>query len=448
MTMEAMDNGRAFPAIAESQRWMARARNLIPACTQTLAKGPTQWVQGVAPQFIRRAKAAHVWDVDGNEYIDLNMGIGPISLGYGYPRVDEAIRAQLADGITFSLVHPLEVEVAEAVREAVPCADQVRFSKTGADAVSAAVRVARAFTGLDRVMCCGYHGWHDWYIGVTSRPAGVPAGVRDDVSTFEYNDLASVEAGLDEQTACVVLEPMVFDFPKNDFLIALREICSRNGSLLIFDEMWTGFRWALGGAQEAFGVIPDLACFSKAVSNGMPLSILAGRADVMSLLDQDVFFFTTFGGEALSLAAAKATIAEMRERHVPAALAASGAKLAAGFNRLAADRGLAGIAECVGHPARTMIKLGGTTEDPLLLKSLLQQEMIRRGVLWGGFHNMCFSHTEEDIERVLDAYDQSLSVLRSALDAGQVRRRLQGEPVQAIFRKTGSFNMKPRIKRS
>ena len=280
-----MPNGVEFnadyPNITQSDELYARATGLIPAYSQTLAKGPTQYVKGVAPKYLLRGEGSHVWDVDGNEYIDYNMGVGPISLGYGYERVDRAIRRQLEDGITFSLVHPLEVEVAELIRDVVPNAEAVRYSKTGAEVTSAAIRLARAFTGREKVLCCGYHGWHDWFIAATARDRGVPKLLRSLVQTFPYDDLKAVQAALDDDTACVILEPMIFDMPKNDYLFKLKELCHCNGSLLIFDEMWTGFRLALGGAQEYFVVEADLACFSKAIANGMPLSVLTGRQEIM-----------------------------------------------------------------------------------------------------------------------------------------------------------------------
>ncbi|MBN1992746.1 MAG: aminotransferase class III-fold pyridoxal phosphate-dependent enzyme, partial [Anaerolineae bacterium] len=371
-----------YPPIAESDKLYARANGLIPAYTQTLAKGPTQYVNGVAPKYLQRGQGARVWDVDGNEYLDFNMGVGPISLGYCYGPVDEAIQQQLEDGITFSLVHPLEVEVAELIAEVIPNAEAVRFSKTGAEVTSAAVRLARACTGRDKVLCCGYHGWHDWYIGVTPRDLGVPRAVKALVHTIPYNDIATVLASLDEDTACVILEPMVFDFPQNDFLAKLKIACEGNGSLLIFDEMWTGFRLALGGAQEHFDVLPDLACYSKAIANGMPLSVLTGRADVMRLLDEEVFFFSTFGGEALSLAAAKATITELRQKDVPACLARQGEKLKTGYNQLAQELGMDSYTACKGHPSRTLITFDESAGNPLLMKSLVQQELIKRGILW------------------------------------------------------------------
>ena len=424
-----------FPNIDASQALWRRAEQLIPAGTQTLAKGPTQYVDGVAPKYLQRGKGARVWDVDGNEFIDLTMAVGPVVLGYGHPSVDRAILAQLHDGITFSLMHPLEVEVAELVRRVVPGADAVRFSKTGCDVTSAAVRLSRAYTGRDKVLCCGYHGWHDWYIGTTPRRAGVPSTTRTLTQVFPYNDLFSLVEALDDQVACVILEPMIFEEPDADYLRVLKRSCEAAGALLIFDEMWTGFRVALGGAQQRFDVVADLACFSKAIANGMPLSVLTGRGEVMRLLDQDVFFFTTFGGEALSLAAARATIEELRELEVPARLEAAGLRLKAGYNDLARKKGLLHT-RASGLPCRTLISFDVAAGDPLLQKSLVQQELIRHGVLWTGFHNLSLAHGDAEIEHVLHAYDRALDTLAAAISQGALASSLRGRPVQPVFRKT------------
>lgn len=433
----------SYPQIERSRELRKRAQELIPALTQTLAKGPGQYVDGVAPNYLVRGRGAHVWDADGNEYLDFNMAVGPISLGYCYDAVDNAIRAQLADGITFSLMHPLEVEVAELIREVVPNAESIRFSKTGCDVTTAAVRLARAYTGREKVLCCGYHGWHDWYIGVTDRNAGIPDATLDLTFTFNYNDIGSVIASIDHDTACVILEPFVFEAPREDFLKKLRDVCTEFGVVLIFDEMWTGFRIAAGGAQEYFGVDADLACFSKAIANGMPLSVLTGRHEIMRLLEKEVFFFTTFGGEALSLAAAKATINEIRSNNVPARLAELGARLREGYNAIAAELGMA-YTRCTGFDCRSMVTFDASAGNPLEMKSLLQQEMILRGILWSGFHTMCFSHTDEDIEYTLHAYRDALPVLKRAVAEGNVLGYLRGLPVQPVFRRTGNFNMKPK----
>jgi glutamate-1-semialdehyde aminotransferase len=423
--------------IARSEEWYARATGLIPAYTQTLAKGPGQYVAGIAPKYLQRGKGSHVWDVDGNEFIDFSMAIGPLSLGYAYDAVDRAIRAQLEDGITFSMMHPLEVEVAELIRDVIPNAEMVRYSKTGADVTSAAVRLARAFTGRSKVMCCGYHGWHDWYISVTDRSLGVPKSDRNLTITFDYNDMESVTGALDDDTACAILEPMIFDEPRDGFLHELKAACQENGTLLVFDEMWTGFRFALGGAQERFGVQADLMCYSKAIANGMPLAVLAGRADIMRLCEKDVFFFTTFGGEALSLAAAKATIRELRDRRVPAYLARQGLVLRDGYNELARVLGMP-YTRAIGEGCRSLVIFDPKAGDPLEMKSLVQQELFAHGILWGGFHNMSFSHSDSDVARALAAYREALIVLKQAVDQGSVRRALLGSPVEPVFRRTSN----------
>ena len=438
-----VDVRTALPRIATSEALWARAQEggLIPGGTQTYAKGPGQFVRGVAPKYLRRGKGGGVWDVDGNEFIDLSMAVGPLVLGYCNPVVDAAIREQLQDGITFSLMHPLEVEVAEMIRERVPCAEAVRFSKTGADVTSAAVRAARAFTGREHVLCCGYHGWHDWYVATTDRVAGVPSAVRAATSTFEFNDPESFLASIGDDVACVILEPMVFAPPAAGFLALLRERCTRHGALLVFDEMWTGFRMAVGGAQERFGVTPDLATFSKAVANGMPLSVLAGRADVMRVFERDVFFYTTFGGEALSLAAARATIGQLVARDVPAYLERIGARIRDGYNALAAELDIAAQTACIGAGCRTLVTFNAP--DGLALKTLLQQELIRRGVLWAGGHVVCHAHTDADVDLVLGAYADALPIVREALRAGDVHARLEGAVVEPVFRRTGGFNTRP-----
>lgn len=431
-----------YPVITRSQELLHRSEGLIPAHTQTLAKGPRQYVGG-SPSYIERGSGSHLWDVDGNEYIDYQMAIGPVSLGYCYEAVDNAITEQLKKGITFSMMSPLEVEVAELIREVVPNAEMVRFSKTGCDVTTAAVRLARAFTGREKVLCCGYHGWHDWYIGVTDRNKGIPQSAQDLSYTFNYNDIDSVLSSIDENTACVILEPIVFEAPRNNFLQELKDVCQRFGALLIFDEMWTGFRLATGGAQEYFGVKADLACFSKAVANGMPISILCGRAEVMQLCEKDIFFFTTFGGEALSLAATKATITVIKEKNVTKQLAAQGKKLREGYNSIAEELGISAYTKCSGFDCRSIISFDASAGNPLEMKSLVQQEMIKRGVLWGGFHNMSYSHSDEDIAHTLAVYREALMILRQAVNERDVKKYLRGEAVEAVFRRTSNFNMKP-----
>ncbi|HUE19460.1 MAG TPA: aminotransferase class III-fold pyridoxal phosphate-dependent enzyme, partial [Stellaceae bacterium] len=272
----------------KSEELLQRALRVIPLGSQTFSKSFTQYPLGVSPYFIQRGKGGHVWDVDGNEYVDFVNGLCAVTLGYDDADVTRAVKAQLEDGVIFTLPHPLEMQVAEAIVDMVPCAEMVRFGKNGSDVTAAAVRLARAFTGRDHVAVCGYHGWQDWYIGSTARNRGVPEAVRRLTHGFTYNDLESLKRVLTEHSgdvAAVILEPMNSQAPKDGFLEGVKELAHRHGALLVFDEVITGFRFANGGAQEFFGVTPDLACFGKGVANGYPVSAIAGRADIMKLME-------------------------------------------------------------------------------------------------------------------------------------------------------------------
>lgn len=424
-----------YPDISQSNQLFEQASQIMHPVTQTLAKGPTQYINGIAPKYLKKAKGVKVWDVDGNEYLDINMGIGPISLGYGYDKVDNAIIEELKNGITYSLMHELEYKVCELIHEVIPNAESIRISKTGGDVCSAAIRIARAFTGRDKVLCCGYHGWHDWYITTTSRNKGIPALNNEYTGKINYNDIESVKSQLDENTACIIMEPFVFDAPENNFLHEVQRLCKENGTLLIFDEMWTGFRVAVGGAQEYFGITPDLAVYSKAVANGMPIAFLTGRKDVMELFEEEVFFFTTFGGETLSMAATIATINELRDKNVPAHIAKLGKQIKEGYNALAQELGMSNYTLCKGFDCRTIVTFDPSAGNALILKSLMQQEMIKRGVLWCGFHNLCYSHNQEHVDYLLKAYKDVLPIMKDAIENKTAESMLKGEPVQAVFRK-------------
>ena len=376
--------------------------------------------------------------MDGNEYIDYITALGSVILGYNYPTVTEAVIKQINDGITFSLPHYLEVELAELLVELIPCAEMVRFGKNGSDATAGAVRVARAFTGRDKIACCGYHGWQDWYIGTTTRRLGVPKSTQQLTLTFEYNNIASLEtlfAEHPEQIAAVIMEPIGIIEPIDGFLSKVKEVTHKNGALLIFDEVVTGFRIALGGAQAYFGVIPDLACFGKAMANGFPLSAIVGRREIMELFDE-VFFSFTFGGEAVSLAAAIATIKEMKEKKVIGHLWEQGQKLKDGYNILAHQLGLAEYTQCVGLPPRTVMTFSSKDgAEGLILRSLLQQELVKRGVLFLVGNNICFSHSESDVDYTLRAYRAALEYMAKALDSNDPQSFVEGDLVQPVFRR-------------
>lgn len=425
--------------LTESARLRDRARRVIPAWTQTLSKNPTQWVQGIAPTYVARATGAHVWDVDGNRYVDFPMALGPVILGHADPRVNAAIEAQLPDGITYTLPHPIEIDVAERVVERVPGAERVRFAKTGSDATSAAMRLARAVTGRDHVLVAGYHGWHDWYIATTTRDLGVPKVVRELTGTFAYGDLASLDAALAGQrgdTAAVILEPSGATRPPAGYLEAVRERTHAAGALLVFDEIITGFRLGPGGAQERYGVTADLVCFGKALGNGMPLSAVVGRSEIMDVLE-DVFFSGTHGGEVLSLAAARATL-DALDADAYEALEAKGGRLRAAIEGSIAQHGLQEWVSIDGENPRTVVQIRepGGERDGLVARSLVQQELAKRGVLFNGNNFICLAHSDDDLDQAAEAYDAALALLADGLADGAagVEALLQGKAVSPAFR--------------
>lgn len=440
--METVLKGKAAarPEIRRSNELWERARGLIPAGTQTLSKGPTQFVEGVAPKYLARGKGSHVWDVDGNEYIDYPMGLGPVTLGHAHPVTRDAVVKQLDEGVTFSLMHPLEVEVAELLRELIPCAERVRFGKNGSDATAAAVRCARATTGRDVIAHCGYHGWQDWYIGSVggARARGVPEAVKALQKSFAYNDIASLERVFDGhpgQVAGVIMEVMTVQEPRDGFLQKVKDLTHRHGAVLIFDEIISGFRHRLGGLQEYFGVTPDLAAFGKGMANGLPISAVVGRADVMAAFD-DIFFSFTFGGECLSLAATKACIEFMRRESVVEHFWRQGAKLQSAFREMTARSGLTGYVDCAGLPPWTICVFADHEgQEGLAMKSLFQQEMIKRGVLFSGSQFVCHEHSDEDVQRTIDAYEATFAVLRHGVLNRCVDRLLEGRKIQPVFRR-------------
>ncbi len=421
-------------SITQSNALWERALKVIMDGTQLYSKGPNVSVQGVSPIYLKRGQGSHVWDIDGNEYIDYSMGVGPNVLGYSYPRVNEAIARQLQDGTNFSLVHPLEVECAELIVKHVPSAEMVRFLKTGSDATTAAVRIARAYIGRDKVIKGEYHGWQDWCIANTKRNAGIPKVLRDHVFYMEYNRLDQARQYFAEhpgEIACVITEPVELDEPHDDFLNKLRDLCHENGALLIFDEVVTGFRFGLSGAQGYFGVTPDLSTFGKAVANGMPLSVVAGSTEIMESVRQKIFISTTFGGETLSLAAACATIHEMEEREVIPTIWRLGQRLKDETNALIEKYQLP--VRCIGYPPRINLSFMEKFDRPSLeFKTLFLQEVTKRGILMGWTIFPSFSHTDADIDRTLEVFEDAFAICQKALRDENISELLAGRLAVAV----------------
>ncbi|MBF0127562.1 MAG: aminotransferase class III-fold pyridoxal phosphate-dependent enzyme, partial [Magnetococcales bacterium] len=423
---------RRYPA---SEALLARALETIPLGSQTFSKSKVQYPHGVSPFFITHGRGSRVWDVDGHEYTDFINGLLSISLGYQDPDVTRAVRAQLEKGVIFSLPHPLEMEVAEKITAMVPGAEMVRFGKNGSDATAGAIRLARAHTGRDHVAVCGYHGWQDWYIGSTLRNLGVPRAIRDLTHTFVYNDIDSLRrifAAHPGEVAAVILEPVNVELPREGFLEAVRELTRQEGSVLVFDETITGFRLANGGAVAYFGVTPDLVTLGKGLANGFPISAVAGRREIMALMEE-IFFSFTFGGETLSLAAASATLDKLRREPVVATLWQRGRQLLDGLGVLVEKHGVGHFLGIAGLPVWSflMFKDGGGY-SAFEIKSLYLQEIFARGILCIGTHNLSYAHSAADIDNLLAVYDAVFPILKEAVEGGKMETLLRCQPIQPL----------------
>ena len=420
----------------KSETHLIRAEKTIPLGSQTFSKSRTQYPIGISPLFIDKAKGCQVWDLDGNKYIDLVSSLASITLGYGEPRVNAAVRKQLKKGVSFSLPGELEAEVAEMICELVPSAEMVRFGKNGTDATTAAVRLARAYTGKDRIVVCGYHGWQDWYIGSTTRNKGVPKSISDLTEIFNYNDLESLKIILSEKddVACVVMEPMNVNVPNQGFLEGVRELTKKHGVILVFDETITGFRFSEGGAQELFNVIPDLSTFGKGIANGFPLSVVVGKREIMMEMEE-IFFSGTFGGELLSLAAAKAVL-ELHLRHeVIPKLREIGNNLQNLVNLAISETNTSGLISLSGHPTWTFLNwTGSDAYSADFLKTYFMQEMFQNGILILSTHNVNLAHTEKNLKKIAKSYFEVLNSITEGIQQDSLKSKLRVTPLTSLFK--------------
>lgn len=421
----------------KSEEYLERALKTIPLGSQTFSKSKTQLPVGISPFFASRGKGAYMWDVDGNQYIDFVNSLASITLGYTDPDVTKAVAEQLANGTIYSISHELEFLVSEKIVEMVPCAEMVRFGKNGSDATAGAVRLARAYTKRDHVLVCGYHGWQDWYIGSTTRDSGVPQAVKELTHKFLYNDIQSLETKLNElkgKVAAVILEPVNVTAPENNFLQKVKELTHAHGAVLIFDETITGFRYANGGAQEFFGVTPDLASFGKGLANGYPVSAVAGKAEIMKLMEE-IFFSFTFGGETLSLAAAYATLTKLQREPVIAKLFKTGKSLIDQLNPLIKEFKLDHIFSVSGYPVWSFLIIKDTDQyNSWEFKTLLEQEMFANGIFMIGTHNISYSHTEEDVTKIIFSYRTYFEKVNVAIEKNNLRSMLLCEPLKPLFK--------------
>ncbi len=421
---------------SRSQAILQRAEKTIPLGTQTFSKSRLNCAPGYAPLFASHGKAGRIWDVDGNEYVDMVMGLLPTSLGYCDPDVDQAIRTQLDNGITLSLATELEYKLAERITALVPCAEKVRFGKNGSDATSAAIRLARAFTGREHIMVCGYHGWQDWYIASTTRDKGIPQDVKSFTHKVDYNNLQQVEDLLkskDNAFAALIIEPMNTVLPHKNYLSDLKSLLHKHGALLIFDEVITGFRYAKGGAQEYFGVTPDLTSLGKGMANGMPLSAITGREDIMNEMG-NIFFSTTFGGEALSLAASLAVMDKIESHPVIETLWSTGTQIRNTLEPLIKNHGLSGIISFCGLAPWQILQFKNMAETSSAnIKTYVLHELFKRGVFSLGSYNICYAHSPADILKLTEAHDQVFEKLSHHLKKSDLEEQMPYPTNQPVF---------------
>jgi glutamate-1-semialdehyde 2,1-aminomutase len=431
-----MDNV-SMSRFSKSMEHLLRAERTIPLGSQTFSKSRTQYPVGISPLYATKAKGAEIWDLDDNKYIDLVSALASVTLGYGDKKVEKAVTKQLKLGVSMSLPGVLEAEVAELIVEMVPSAEMVRFGKNGSDATSAAIRLARAYTGRDHIVVCGYHGWQDWYIGTTTRNKGVPDTVSDLTHKFDYNNIVSLQEVLGKyegKVAAVIMEPMNVVYPELGFLEQVQRSTQEAGALLIFDETITGFRFARGGAQELFGITPDLSTFGKGMANGFPLSAVVGRRDVMMEMEE-IFFSGTFGGEMLSLAAAKSVLERQVVGGVCEKLANSGDELATRMESIIVQKELHNIIQLSGHPSWKFLNWQPTENYSVdELKTYFMQQSFQKGLLVLSTHNVTKAFSTKIIDRTINIYSEVLTDLTRVIKEGCLRQELTVEPLKPLFR--------------
>ncbi|MFD7877989.1 glutamate-1-semialdehyde 2,1-aminomutase [Streptomyces sp. NPDC059766] len=423
-----------------------RLHALIPGGAHTYAKGDDQYPEDLAP-VISHGSGAHVWDIDGNRYIEYGSGLRSVSLGHAHPRVNEAVRRELDRGSNFVRPSIVEVEAAERFLATVPTAEMVKFAKNGSDATTAAVRLARAATGRPRVAICADHPFFsvdDWFIGTTPMSAGIPSETNELTVTFPYGDLAATEELLtryEGEVACLILEPAAQCEPPPGYLAGLRDLADRHGCVLVFDEMITGLRWSEAGAQGLYGVVPDLSTFGKALGNGFAVSALAGRRELMERGglrhsgDRVFLLSTTHGAETHSLAAAMAVLTTYAEEGITARLHALGERLAAGVRAAAADAGVGDHIVVRGRASNLVF----ATLDEHGLPSQEYRTLFLRRLLAGGVLAPSFvvssALDDTDIDHTVEVVAQACAVYRKALDAADPTPWLVGRPVKPVFRR-------------
>ena len=430
---------------SKSDRIQKRFHDVIPGGSHTYAKGDDQYPEFILP-YIAKGEGCHVWDLNGNEFIEFGMGLRSVTLGHAYNPVVDAAYRQMLLGNTFNRPAAIELECAEQLLGMIQGAEMVKFGKNGSDATSASVRLSRAYTGRDMVAICANHPFFsvdDWFIGSTPMSAGIPKAIQELTVKYQYNDIGSIKSLFQqyhEKIACVILEPEKEQEPKNDFLQEVKKICHENGAVFILDEMITGFRWHNGGAQSFYGVIPDLSTFGKAMANGFSVSALLGKKEIMKLggLGHDkerVFVMSyTYGAENHGLSAALETMKIYEREPVVETLWRQGESLAKGIRMSIDENKLADFIPIMGRPCCLVYGTRDNDKNPSQpFRTLLLQETMKRGILAPSLV-VSYSHTDADIDRTIEVFHEAFHIYRKALDEG-IEKYLVGRPVKPVWRR-------------
>jgi glutamate-1-semialdehyde 2,1-aminomutase len=423
-----------------------RLRHVIPGGAHTYSRGDDQYPSN-APRILARGQGVHVFDPGGSVFLDYGMALRAVNIGYAEPYITAAAVRQIEKGNNLTRPSLIELEAAELLTDLVDSVDMVKFTKNGSTAVTAAVKLARAFTGRELIARCAEHAffsYDDWFIGSTPVTRGIPHDTIGKTKLFHYNDIASLEALVSRypgELACVVLEPEVTEEPRDGFLLKVQDLCRAHGIVFVLDEMITGFRWHLKGAQHVYGVTPDLCTFGKAMANGFSVSCVAGRRELMELgaiepegAERVFLLSTTHGAEMSGLGAFVATVRFMQEHDVVGHLWDYGRRLIGVIQGLADAHGIAGSFKIGGSPCSPYYAtLDETGANSLALRTLFNQELIRSGVLMPWIA-LAYRHGDAELAATERAVDRAFTVYRKALNDG-VETHLEGPPIKPVFRK-------------
>jgi glutamate-1-semialdehyde-2,1-aminomutase len=424
----------------KSKQLLKLAKEVTPLGAQTFSKSYRYFCEGNAPSFIDKGEGCYIYDIDNNEYIDFICALGAVIIGYNNKSINNKIIKQLSKGITFSQPSPISIDLAQKIVEVIPCAEMVRFVKNGSDATASAVRLARAYTKKDIVAVCGYHGMQDWYIASTENDSGIPKGIKEYIKKFKYNNIDSLKQIIEDNknnVAAVIMEPIQGNGPDDNFLEEIRALTIENNIILVFDEVISGFRYALGGASELYNVIPDLASIGKGMANGMPISAVVGRKDILKLIETDnVFISTTFGGETLSMVSALETINILSNKEAFKKVWNLGTKMLDGIRELIKKYNLDCIITSYGLAPHCGVVFNDYKEfNALDFQSVFQQTMIERGILTLGINNINQAHTDKEINSYLEAFEEALISINKVLEDNTLDGILKAGKINPIFKR-------------